>query len=69
MLDNGEHEQDRGSYQNQNYDGDVEDVNDETTYTSEEVGNFYCDGKWIFGKFVGFGKIRMFCCASKLHFK
>lgn len=40
MLNYGE---DRDSYQNENYDGDVEDVNDEATDICEEVGNF-CGG-------------------------
>lgn len=34
-------EQDRDSNQNENYDGDVEDVNDETIDNCEEVGNFW----------------------------
>lgn len=49
---------------NQNYDGDVENVIDETSDTCEEVGNINGDGKSkTIGKIVGNGILCMICNA------
>lgn len=61
MTENNEPDRDS----NQNYDGDDEDVNDETSDTCKEVGNINGGGKAI-ERIVGFKTLCMICNAIKL---